>query len=226
MQRLATAPRAYVLRTPPEAMARHARLLDPPPHRLRIETTSATTGRAWVDVACRDQPGLLASITQAFAGQGLTISDAVLAVWEDDVVLDAFLVEPTESLDESALTEAIAAALDGPLSSPPLPDAEVTFDGSASPWHTLCEVVLADRLGVLHAVAAAFAGAGIEVRAAQVTSHDGLVIDRFDVTDRDGAKLTPELEERFRELLRRGVSAKRRRFSRRLAVRAATSNSA
>ncbi|MGQ0830615.1 MAG: cation:proton antiporter domain-containing protein [Microthrixaceae bacterium] len=226
MQRLATAPRAYVLRTTPEAMARHARLLDPPPSHLHIETTPASNGQAWVDVACRDRPALLASITHAFAEQSLTITEAVLATWEDDVVLDSFLVEPTSSLDESALLAAIAASLDGPVTSPPLPDAEVSFDGAASPWHTLCEVVLADRIGVLHAVAAAFAGAGIEVRAAQVSSHDGLVIDRFDVTDRDGAKLAPEREAQFRELLRRGVSAKRRRFSRRLAVRAATPGSA
>ncbi len=225
MQRLATAPRAYVLRTTPEAMARHARLLDPPPHDIRIETTLAEEGRAWVDVACRDQPGLLAAITHAFAQQGLTITDAVLAAWDDDIVLDAFLVEPTSALDDSALSSSISAALDGPLSSPPLPDAEVTFDSAASPWHTLCEVVLADRRGVLHALAAAFAGAGIEVRAAQVSSHDGLVIDRFDVTDRDGAKLTADHEAQFRDLLRRGVSARRRRFSRRLAVRAATPES-
>jgi hypothetical protein len=52
-----------------------------------------------------------------------------------------------------------------------------------------------------------------------VSSHDGLVIDRFEVTDRAGAKLGPDDEERVRQLLRAGVAAKRRRFGRGLAVR-------
>lgn len=224
LQRLATAPRAYVLRTSPEAMARHACLLDPPPSRLKVTVTPAPDDRSWVDIACRDQPGLLASITQAFANESLTVCEAVLAVWDDDVVLDSFLVEPSASLGEGRLTEATLAALAGPLSSTPLPDVEVTFDGMASPWHTICEVVLADRPGVLRSVAAAFAGAGIEVRSAQVTSHDGLVIDRFEVTDRDGAKLSTAMEERFCALLRSGVIAKRRRFGRQLAVRAGASS--
>jgi len=225
MQRLATAPRAYVLRTAPDALARHARLLDPPPSRLKVEAALTSGGRWWIDIACRDQPGLLASITQALADQSFSVIEAVLATWDDDMVVDSFLVEPTTSLDSARLTASLVAALDGPVSSPPLPDAEVTFDGSASPWHTLCEVVLTDRPGVLRAVAAAFAGAGIEVRSAQVSSHDGLVIDRFEVTDRDGAKLSADLEAQFSDLLRTGVNGKRRRFTRRLTVRPAGSTS-
>jgi UTP:GlnB (protein PII) uridylyltransferase len=73
-------------------------------------------------------------------------------------------------------------------------------------------------------VAAAFAGAGIEVRSARASSHDGLVIDRFEVTDRDGAKLAPELQEQLCGLLRTGVTGRRRRFSRRLSVRPAAAS--
>ncbi len=219
ISRLAAAPRAYVLRTPPEALARHARLLDPPPGGLAVEVTEAAEGGWWVDVACRDQPGLLASVTGVLAAQDLAVADAVLATWEDDVVLDAFLVVGAVRPDPSTLRTALVTGLEAPITSHPLVDAEVTFDGAASPWHTLCEVVVADRTGVLHAIAAAFAGAAIEVRSAQVSSHDGLVIDRFEVADSDGAKLTPELEQRFCDLLRGGVSARRRRFGRRLVVR-------
>lgn len=222
MQRLATAPHAYVLRTTPEAMARHAVFLEGSLSRSRVDVTPAPDGRWWVDVACRDQPRLLAAVTQALADRSLAVEEAVLAVWDDDVVLDAFLVESQEPPNASDLATALTAALEEPVTAPPLPEAEVTFSGSASPWHTLCEVVLEDRPGVLHAVAAAFAGAGIEVRSAQVSSHDGLVIDRFEVTDRDGAKLTSELQTRFCDLLRTGVASKRRRLSRRLSVRSAS----
>ena len=80
-----------------------------------------------------------------------------------------------------------------------------------------------DRPGLLHALATAFAAAQVEVRAAQVTAHDGLVIDRFEVTDQDGAKLSDDDVERFTEMVRAGVTARRRRFSRRLLVRAGSS---
>ena len=53
----------------------------------------------------------------------------------------------------------------------------------------------------------------------QVTAHDGLVIDRFEVTDRDGGKLSDEEIERLEQYVRSGVTAKRRRFGRRLNVR-------
>lgn len=226
LARLEAAPRAYVLRTPPEALARHAVLLDPPPGPLRVEVTPAAEGGWWVDVACRDQPGLLASLTGVLAAHELSVADAVLATWDDDVVLDAFRVLGPVTPDAGDVQEALAGAVGGPIASPPLVDAEVAFDGSASPWHTLCEVIVSDRPGVLHALAAAFAGAGIEVRSAQVSSHDGLVIDRFEVTDRNGGKLSDELEQRFCDLLHGGVSARRRRFGRRLVVRTMVSTMA
>ena len=45
------------------------------------------------------------------------------------------------------------------------------------------------------------------MRSANVSAHDGLVIDRFEVTDRDGAKLGPEEVDRVRELVRTGAIA-------------------
>ena len=151
--------------------------------------------------------------------QRLAVDEAVLATWDDGVVLDSFRVLAPDPPEPAAIQAALVRAIGGPIASPPIEDAEVTFDGAASPWHTLCEVVVSDRPGVLHAVAAAFAGAGIEVRAAQVSSHDGLVIDRFEVTDRSGGKLSAGHEQRFRDLLGAGVAAKRRRLGRRLVVR-------
>lgn len=218
--RIAAAPRAYVLRTPPEALARHALLLQRAPEHPRVTVSPAAEGRWWVDIATTDQRGLLAAITRSLAEASLPVVDAVLATWEDGVVLDAFLVDSASAPDPHLLGSALADALEAPISSPPLVDAEVTFDSVASPWHTICEVVVSDRPGVLHAVAAAFAATGIEVRSAQASAHDGLVIDRFEVTDRDGAKLGAELEAQLRDHLRSGVVARRRRFSRRLVVRA------
>jgi hypothetical protein len=53
------------------------------------------------------------------------------------------------------------------------------------------------------------------VLAASLTAGDDLVVDRFELTDRDGAKLGPAHEAAIRRLLRDGVAPPRRRFGRR-----------
>lgn len=218
--RLAAAPRAYVLRTSSEALSRHARLLDPPPVRLpRVEVAAADDVGWWVDVAWHDDAGRLAAITKVLAEGHLPVDDAVLATWPDGAVLDSFHVPLGPRPDAEALAVAIELGVEQPMTAAPIPDAEVEVDSSASPWHSVCEVRCTDRPGLLHALATALAAAGIEVRSAHVTAHDGLVIDRFEVTDRDGGKLSGDDVDRLRSLIRSGVTAKRRRFSRRLTVR-------
>ncbi len=220
LERLEAAPRAYVLRTPTVALARHARLLDPTPVRQpRVTVTDADDGGWWVDVAWQDDAGRLAAITKVLADRQHPVDDAVLATWPDGSVLDAFHVLAGGRPIAEELAEAIQHAGHEPMTTAALPDAEVEVDSTASPWHTMCEVRCTDRPGLLHSLAAAFAAAGIEVRSAQVTAHDGLVIDRFEVTDRVGAKLQADDVARFEQLVRSGVTARRRRFGRRLAVR-------
>jgi Kef-type K+ transport system membrane component KefB/predicted amino acid-binding ACT domain protein len=212
--RVESAPRAYVLRTSPEAVARHARLLDPPPGAPRVESRPSDDERTWIDVAGRDRPGVLAAIARVLADHELAVEEAVLARWPDGAVLDSFRVDGAVPA-AAALAEEIARSLDEPLSAPPLLDAEVSFDATASPWHTVVEVVAGDRPGVLHTVSSALAGAGIEVRSAQLSSVDGLVIDRLEVTDRQGGKVGIDAQERFRHLLAHGVEPRRARFGRR-----------
>ncbi|HEX4868084.1 MAG TPA: cation:proton antiporter [Acidimicrobiales bacterium] len=213
--RIESAPRAYVLRTSPETLARHARLLDPPPGPLRVETTPEAGDGTRIDVAGRDRPGVLAAIASVLTEHGLAVEEAVLARWSDGVVLDSFRVDGGAVPPAATLAAEIAGALDGPIAAPPLLDAEVSFDTTASPWHTVLEVVVSDRPGVLHAVSAALAAAGIEVRSAQLSSLDGLVIDRLHVTDREGGKVGVEAQQRFRDLLEQGVELRRARFGRR-----------
>ncbi len=219
-ERLGAAPRAYVLRTPSTALARHARLLDPPPAREpRVAVTAAKDVGWWVDVAWQDDAGRLAAITKVLADRQLFVDDAVLATWPDGAVLDSFHLPLGARPDPDALAAAIQEASGQPMTAPPIPDAEIDVDSTASPWHSVCEVRCTDRGGLLHALATSFMAAGVEVRSAEVSAHDGLVIDRFEVTDRDGSKLSDEEIERLEQYVRSGVTAKRRRFGRRLNVR-------
>jgi UTP:GlnB (protein PII) uridylyltransferase len=64
---------------------------------------------------------------------------------------------------------------------------------------------------LLHALACAFAAARIEVFSATVTVEDRGVVDRFEVINQSGAKLTAAQEDRVRELIHSGVTPTRRR---------------
>jgi predicted amino acid-binding ACT domain protein len=70
-----------------------------------------------------------------------------------------------------------------------------TFDHSASPLYTACEVTASDEPGLLHAIAAAMAAAGVDIHAARVTTVDGLARDYFDLSDRLGNKLDRARED-------------------------------
>jgi UTP:GlnB (protein PII) uridylyltransferase len=95
------------------------------------------------------------------------------------------------------------------------PDAELRFDDHASPWYTICEVRSPDRRGLLQNLAAAMASAGANVHSARLDSIDGLAVDRFELTDRNGGKLDDTTEHAIIRALHDGVSQRRKAFGRR-----------
>jgi Kef-type K+ transport system membrane component KefB len=218
--RIERAPRSYVLRQHPAAIARHARLVEPLPHKREVRVAPFDVGPAagpglWgVDVAARDRHGLLATVTAALADAGYDVRDAVVSSWGDGAVVESFVLAGGHAPDPEALRDAVTAALGVPPTWRPLADTDVDFDGAASPWHTICEVRAADRPAFLHDVAAAFASAGIEVTSANVHVDDGLVIDRFHLVARDGGKLSPADEETVRRLVHEGGGPAPRRRGR------------
>jgi [protein-PII] uridylyltransferase len=199
--RVATAPPGYLLAHDSSDVARHCALLSPlpAPDEARAVVTPGRARGTWnLEVASRDQPGLLAAFTGVLAGSGIEVMQAVLATWDDGGALEAFIVRSPVLPDSHALEEAFEASLERPLSSPGIIDAHVVFDDRASPLYTGCDVRAADRPGLLHAIAVAFATAGADVHAARVITVDGLAHDRFDLSDRTGRKLDASLQEAIR----------------------------
>jgi [protein-PII] uridylyltransferase len=146
------------------------------------------------------------------ADAGLSAQDAVVATWGDGGALDAFrvlLMTPTPP-DADALTTAIVDAFDKPLEAPATPGAKIAFDDDGSPWYTLCEVRCPDCPGLLHAITAGFASAGVDVHSARVLTVGGEASDRFELTDRNGRKLGESAKRAVLEAVTGGVRTGRR----------------
>jgi Kef-type K+ transport system membrane component KefB len=211
--RIRAGPRAYVLATPPEALARQAALCEPSPrpHEVRVAVQPERAGGWRIDVVARDRIGLLAAETLAFAQAGLDISDATIATWGDRCALASFAATSSAEPSSADLEAQIHAALKRPKSLTALPDATVSFDADASPWHTLCRVKAPDSPALLYGLTSAFAAAGASVHSARVATTAGRADDHFALTDAGGHKLPAQIEERIARVIAAGATAPNRR---------------
>jgi len=206
------APRAYVLTQSPVDLARQAELCSPTPRpgQVRMLVTAAGDGTWRVEVAAADRLGLLAHEARVLGDVGLDVIDAVVATWPDGCALSVFRVRAFEPPSAARLREALLADLAAPLSTPPTPDVELSFDDASSPWHTVCRVAAGDRFGLLALVTAAFAAAGVNVHAARVDTVDGVAVDEFELTVPAGSKLTRAQQATVCLALAAGVTTGRR----------------
>lgn len=223
-ERVAFTPPGYVLAQEPTVLARQARLLEPLPGRgtAHVEVTPAKEDEWVVDVVCRDRSGLLAVVTGVLADVGADVVQAAAVTWPDGGALESFLVRAPEPPDPEQLRAGIGQALRSPLSSSPTPDVSLAFDDDASPWHTICDVQAPDRPGLLHALAAAFARAGVDVLSVQAATSGGVARDRFELTDSRGHKLDVATRKAIADALATGTRPGRTRRGRERSRRVGT----
>jgi [protein-PII] uridylyltransferase len=215
-ERIRTAPRAYVLAQAPVDLARQAGLCEPPlgRHEVRVEVDQEGD-RARIEVGARDRVGLIARMTLALFESDCEIEQASAATWGDGSAVASYQVRSASALNSRTLHDRVTEMLRTPLVTPPLPDVDVTYDDASSPWHTRCTVTGPDRPGLLHALTASFAAAGLSVHSARVTTDGDRVVDSFELTDTNGAKLDDRAKARVIEVTRQGAVTRRRRFTRR-----------
>lgn len=212
-ERIAHAPRSYILANEPEELVRQARLAEPPPRSgtARVAVTGSELARHWqIDVASRDQQGLLATITRVLSDAGMDILSASVATWGDGVVVDSFVVMSNARPTARDLSVAIETGLRQSVLPGAVAGASARFDNDALPWFTACTVEADDAPGVLAGITAAFALAGVEVHSARIATVRGAVVDRFSLTDADGRKLDEAAQERIRRALAGGSLRGRR----------------
>lgn len=205
-ERLAHAPRPWILGLPSESLARQAALLEPLPagDAIRVGLHGDR-----IEIACRDRRGLLAAVTGVLTDARLMIQGATTATWPDGGVVLAFDADGPH-VDPAQLSSRIVTALGrGAVGAAPVDDATVAFDDDASPWYTLADVEAPDRFGLLRDLTAAFTAAGVRIHSARVATSAGRAVDRFELTTPRGAKLSAADQEAVRAIFRDGASPRR-----------------
>jgi Na+:H+ antiporter len=201
-QHLWAAPRRYLLTQSAPAIARHIRMIEVKPGRdeVRLLADPGSTYEEWtVHLAAQDRRGLLATIAGTFTSARISVLDAQIATWRNGIAVDVFKVLAPVGVDWDAVRRSIEAALAaGVMPEPAVIEGVVSIDNTASPWHTIVEIRGADRVGLLHRVAAALAGARLQIHQATVTTRDGTAVDTFWVTGPNGGKLDAGGEEMLR----------------------------
>jgi len=208
-RRIEEAPQGYLLRERSDAIARQVGLLEPLPgaHEARVAITG-TGSDMWIDVGARDRPGLLAAVTGVLASLGVDVSEALVATWPDRAALETFRVtDDTPLPTPDLIAYEIEESLDLPLLAVPIPEAVVSFDDDSSPWHTIAEIRAPDRPGLLHSLATAIAAARADVQAARIGTEGSAAVNRFDLNNSVGGKLTEADKELIRSFVAVGGTA-------------------
>ena len=215
--RIAHAPRPYLLAQDAADVARQARLLEPLPARgrARVAVSPLDDGEWRVEVVSRDRPGLLARVSGELSRHDLDVVDATIATWEDGGALDSFRVRSVYPPEAEVLRDAIQSSFEWPITSDPAPDAQVDFDDAGSPWYTICEVRAPDQPGLLHTITSGFAAGNSSVHSARITTDSGAAFDTFELSDRNGRKLDGDAKVAIRAAIVEGVTPKRRLLGRR-----------
>lgn len=207
-ERLEHASKEYVIAHDVDVLVRQTTLMEPAPRprSVRLNILEGTTENHWaIEVATRDMRGLLARLCSVFAERGLEVVTADLNTWPDGAVLDTFTVRSQSRPNESQLSFELERKLSKRIDSIRRLSAhsQLSFDLSndAHPWHSVVHVQGADQPGLIQAIATAFAKARVNVHHARISTEDGNVANRFEVSTRLGRKITAQQLQKVKSVL-------------------------
>ncbi len=214
----ARAPASYWLGFPPEAQARHARLVreaEASAAPLLIE--SRVDPARWVSeitILATDQPGLFARLAGALALSGADIVDARIFTLANGLALDTFTIQTAEGgpFDRPDRLAKLAANVERVLAGGERPEqvlrrlparlpsrtramsvvARVLIDNKASATHTVIEVTGRDRPGFLYQVTRALTAQQLQISTAKISTFGVSAVDVFYVKDQFGLKIDKE----------------------------------
>jgi len=181
-------------------------------------------------VCAGDRPGLFSKIAGVFTLNNLSIHEANIYTWGNEVALDIFTVQaPPDPLREEEtwarverdLQEALSGELDlekavdrkmeqvKPGGRPPSgrPD-RIAVDNRESDFFTIVEVTAHDFPGLLYKITNALYQCNVDVRVAKIATKVDQVLDIFYVRDFYGQKVDDDTQaEALRESIRKVLPA-------------------
>jgi len=168
-------------------------------------------GYTRVKIATWDRAGLFWRIAGSFAAVGINILGAQIFSRSDGIALDTFYVvdgvsgtfvkresrEEFERILPKVLSQqpihlrSLIARRKAPHPAYHAHEGEriptrIEFDNRTSLHRTVIEIETEDRLGLLHAIAQAFAELGLDISVAKILTEKGAAIDSFYVRETDG----------------------------------------
>jgi [protein-PII] uridylyltransferase len=177
--------------------------------RPKIEVSpEPALAQSLVTVVCADNPGVLAQLTGALAEVGADVRSAEIASLAGGTVLDVFRIADPHARFSSPrgaalVSDAIVRILGGEPPRPRKPEAygpgmnlprvpaQIRADNEAATRHSVIDVVVGDRPGLLYSLANFFHRHDVSVDLAFVATEGRIIHDSFYVVDREGEKLEP-----------------------------------
>ncbi|MBF0507276.1 MAG: HD domain-containing protein, partial [Nitrospirae bacterium] len=174
---------------------------------LAIVVNKRTDGTAEITIATNDQPGLFSKIVGVLTCKGLNILRARIYTSQNALALDKVLLSNWssvfwEGLEEELKNDFHSAILLGAPICPERGIVKRTFggkrlesfieiDNETSLTHSLLELLLPDRIGLLFDIAKQLFQHGVSITSAVINTQEGVAQDVF-YLQRNGAKLTTD----------------------------------
>ena len=175
---------------------------------LAIAVNKRPDSTAEITVATKDKPGLFSKIVGVLSFRGLNILRARIYTSIDALALDKILLSNWSSIWWEGLEEQLkedlynAIVLDTPIcpergfSKPSYAGKRIEnfieMDNESSSSHTLLELLLPDRIGLLFDISEQLLQYGIDITSAVINTEDGVARDVF-YLQYNGGKLTSDL---------------------------------
>ena len=202
---LESMPPGYLARFGPELVAQHLRVSNPivGEGQIRVNVVPGAPVSTII-TAARDRPGLLATVAGVLAIHNLAVLEARVVTRTDGIALDTFRVQDSLGSDmigqgrwpvvRESLEKAMAGQIDLETR---LADKRAAYGRplllsfSEVRVHTRADgltidIRAADRVGLLHDLAAAMASMGLEVDLAKIDTRGAEALDIFEVRNPSG----------------------------------------